>query len=162
PPACFCGAFHWLARHELCTPGAARRCAVYRRAAGNSTAWVVCGGHCSADTAAGDSSGVCATGGASLFGCLAGTSGASAGCGNAQSADCRDGRQRIESAPASRQGHTGIARDGVAAADWATHLLLSQRGVAGMSTTNKPLNQRAWLLILPVMLCVAFSAILPL
>lgn len=31
-----------------------------------------------------------------------------------------------------------------------------------MSTTNKPLNQRAWLLILPVMLCVAFSAILPL
>lgn len=28
--------------------------------------------------------------------------------------------------------------------------------------TNKPLNQRAWLLILPVMLCVAFSAILPL
>lgn len=29
-------------------------------------------------------------------------------------------------------------------------------------STNKPLNQRAWLLILPVMLCVAFSAILPL
>lgn len=31
-----------------------------------------------------------------------------------------------------------------------------------MSSVNKPLNQRAWLLILPVMLCVAFSAILPL
>lgn len=31
-----------------------------------------------------------------------------------------------------------------------------------MNPTNKPLNQRAWLLILPVMLCVAFSAILPL
>ena len=26
----------------------------------------------------------------------------------------------------------------------------------------KPVNQRAWLLILPVVLCVAFSAILPL
>jgi glycerol transport system permease protein len=26
----------------------------------------------------------------------------------------------------------------------------------------KPVNQKAWLLILPVLLCVAFSAILPL
>ena len=26
----------------------------------------------------------------------------------------------------------------------------------------KPVNQKAWLLILPVVLCVAFSAILPL
>jgi glycerol transport system permease protein len=31
-----------------------------------------------------------------------------------------------------------------------------------MSTTAKPANQKAWLLILPVLLCVAFSAILPL
>jgi glycerol transport system permease protein len=31
-----------------------------------------------------------------------------------------------------------------------------------MSTSNKPVNQKAWFLILPVMLCVAFSAILPL
>src|SRR3954471_7803013 len=31
-----------------------------------------------------------------------------------------------------------------------------------MSTTTKPVNQKAWLLILPVLLCVAFSAILPL
>lgn len=31
-----------------------------------------------------------------------------------------------------------------------------------MSTTTKPLNQKAWWLILPVILCVAFSAILPL
>ena len=31
-----------------------------------------------------------------------------------------------------------------------------------MSTTLKPVNQKAWLLILPVVLCVAFSAILPL
>ena len=30
-----------------------------------------------------------------------------------------------------------------------------------MSTT-KPVNQKAWFLILPVILCVAFSAILPL
>ncbi len=31
-----------------------------------------------------------------------------------------------------------------------------------MSTTTKPVNQRAWLLVLPVIVCVAFSAILPL
>jgi len=31
-----------------------------------------------------------------------------------------------------------------------------------MSTTTKPVNQKAWWLILPVFLCVAFSAILPL
>ena len=31
-----------------------------------------------------------------------------------------------------------------------------------MSTTTKPVNQKAWLLILPVIICVAFSAILPL
>ena len=31
-----------------------------------------------------------------------------------------------------------------------------------MSVSNKPVNQRAWLLILPVILCVAFSAVLPL
>ncbi|MGU3627326.1 carbohydrate ABC transporter permease [Comamonas sp. C24C] len=31
-----------------------------------------------------------------------------------------------------------------------------------MTPTNKPVNQRAWLLILPVIICVAFSAILPL
>jgi glycerol transport system permease protein len=31
-----------------------------------------------------------------------------------------------------------------------------------MSTTQKPVNQRAWLLVLPVIICVAFSAILPL
>ena len=31
-----------------------------------------------------------------------------------------------------------------------------------MSTTIKPVNQKAWFLILPVLLCVAFSAILPL
>lgn len=31
-----------------------------------------------------------------------------------------------------------------------------------MSAVTKPVNQRAWLLILPVILCVAFSAILPL
>lgn len=31
-----------------------------------------------------------------------------------------------------------------------------------MSATNKPVNQRAWFLILPVIICVAFSAILPL
>ena len=31
-----------------------------------------------------------------------------------------------------------------------------------MSTTTKPVNQRAWFLVLPVIVCVAFSAILPL
>jgi glycerol transport system permease protein len=31
-----------------------------------------------------------------------------------------------------------------------------------MSATTKPVNQKAWFLILPVILCVAFSAILPL
>ena len=31
-----------------------------------------------------------------------------------------------------------------------------------MSTTTKPVNQKAWFLILPVFICVAFSAILPL
>ena len=38
------------------------------------------------------------------------------------------------------------------------HLLLQERGVDRM----KPVNQKAWFLILPVVLCVAFSAILPL
>ena len=31
-----------------------------------------------------------------------------------------------------------------------------------MSGTTKPVNQKAWFLILPVLLCVAFSAIIPL
>ena len=31
-----------------------------------------------------------------------------------------------------------------------------------MSTTTKPVNQKAWFLILPVLICVAFSAIIPL
>ena len=31
-----------------------------------------------------------------------------------------------------------------------------------MNGTNKPLNQKAWWLVLPVLLCVAFSAIVPL
>ncbi|MBS0507919.1 MAG: sugar ABC transporter permease, partial [Proteobacteria bacterium] len=31
-----------------------------------------------------------------------------------------------------------------------------------MSATTKPVNQKAWFLILPVILCVAFSAVLPL
>jgi hypothetical protein len=31
-----------------------------------------------------------------------------------------------------------------------------------MSTTIKPVNQKAWFLVLPVLICVAFSAILPL
>lgn len=31
-----------------------------------------------------------------------------------------------------------------------------------MSANNKPVNQKAWLLIAPVLICVAFSAILPL
>jgi glycerol transport system permease protein len=31
-----------------------------------------------------------------------------------------------------------------------------------MSASNKPVNQKAWFLILPVLVCVAFSAILPL
>ncbi len=35
-------------------------------------------------------------------------------------------------------------------------------GTVGMSQTTKPVNQKAWFLILPVILCVAFSAILPL
>jgi glycerol transport system permease protein len=37
-------------------------------------------------------------------------------------------------------------------------MFLSQRGVGGM----KPVNQKAWFLILPVLMCVAFSAIIPL
>ena len=31
-----------------------------------------------------------------------------------------------------------------------------------MSSSLKPLNQKAWLLVLPVIVCVAFSAVLPL
>ena len=31
-----------------------------------------------------------------------------------------------------------------------------------MSAMNKPVNQKAWFLILPVLICVAFSAIVPL
>ena len=31
-----------------------------------------------------------------------------------------------------------------------------------MSTTTKPINQKAWFLILPMLICVAFSAVLPL
>ena len=39
--------------------------------------------------------------------------------------------------------------------------LINRRG-AGRDARMKPVNQRAWLLVLPVVLCVAFSAILPL
>src|SRR5690606_36506292 len=49
-------------------------------------------------------------------------------------------------------------RYGVAAAGESAYLLLPQRGAPDM----KPINQRAWLLVLPVVICVAFSAILPL
>jgi glycerol transport system permease protein len=35
-------------------------------------------------------------------------------------------------------------------------------GPQGLGGRMKPVNQKAWLLILPVVLCVAFSAILPL
>ena len=31
-----------------------------------------------------------------------------------------------------------------------------------MNATNKPINQKAWWLVLPVLVCVAFSAIVPL
>ena len=31
-----------------------------------------------------------------------------------------------------------------------------------MSTTIKPVNQKAWFLILPMLICVAFSAVIPL
>src|ERR1700712_5097993 len=31
-----------------------------------------------------------------------------------------------------------------------------------MNATNKPINQKAWWLVLPVLICVAFSAIVPL
>ena len=41
-------------------------------------------------------------------------------------------------------------------------MLLCQRRIADMSVLHKPVNQKAWLLILPVILCVAFSALLPL
>ena len=49
----------------------------------------------------------------------------------------------------------------VAAAAGRTQLLLPRRGADCMSSI-KPVNQKAWLLILPVVICVAFSAILPL
>jgi hypothetical protein len=42
------------------------------------------------------------------------------------------------------------------------HTCFYQNEDFGMSTTTKPVNQKAWFLILPVLLCVAFSAILPL
>jgi ABC-type sugar transport system ATPase subunit len=60
-------------------------------------------------------------------------------------------------------GHPDLAvGDRLAAGAGRTHLLLPKRGDCGMSTTTKPVNQKAWFLILPVLLCVAFSAILPL
>ncbi len=42
------------------------------------------------------------------------------------------------------------------------HLLLQKRRADPGGAAMKPVNQKAWLLILPVVLCVAFSAILPL
>ena len=38
----------------------------------------------------------------------------------------------------------------------------TQHEVQAMSTTTKPVNQKAWWLVLPVLICVAFSAIVPL
>src|SRR3546814_6571696 len=51
--------------------------------------------------------------------------------------------------------------------DWAgtagaAILLLQERGAHRMSQDAKPVNQKAWWLILPVCLCVAFSAVIPL
>ena len=49
-------------------------------------------------------------------------------------------------------------RHRVAGVDRTAHVLLQRRQVARV----KPVNHKAWLLILPVVVCVAFSAILPL
>src|SRR5262249_34957157 len=74
-------------------------------------------------------------------------------------------RRRHGGAGSAGRRRTGAARrrDRVARAGGAAHLLLSRRRNPDRDGgLMKPINQRAWLLVLPVVICVAFSAILPL
>ena len=64
---------------------------------------------------------------------------------------------KVRLAPEAASAARG--RHGVVPGGRRAHLLLPERGAGGM---NKPVNQKAWFLVLPVLICVAFSAILPL
>ena len=63
----------------------------------------------------------------------------------------------------ARRRRAAHGRAGLAAgAGRRTPVFTSMTSWWRMSTTTKPVNQKAWFLILPVIICVAFSAILPL
>src|SRR5256885_1898898 len=88
--------------------------------------------------------------------------GARAGRGHAPVAGGAPGRAAAQAALRRRCFPACRRADRLGAIAGPPHLLLRQRGAAGMSQTVKPVNQKAWLLILPVIICVAFSAIIPL
>ncbi len=69
----------------------------------------------------------------------------------------RTGRHAARAA-GYRGSRSAPGRHGLAVGVQPPYLLLRQRGTGAM----KPVNQKAWLLVLPVVACVAFSAILPL
>ena len=62
----------------------------------------------------------------------------------------------------TRQAIPKAGDDGLAHPRRRPHLLLQGRRAGRGGSAVKTVNQRAWLLILPVVICVAFSAILPL
>src|SRR6185369_8270239 len=70
--------------------------------------------------------------------------------------------ERRARAPRHAPGDPEGRRDGLAHPRRRPYLLLQGRRAGRGGGVVKTVNQRAWLLILPVILCVAFSAILPL
>ncbi len=75
----------------------------------------------------------------------------------------RPGRRPGSEGPSAGRGRAARRRRGRAPGpDRSPYPLLPQRGARRMSAIAKPVNQKAWWLILPVILCVAFSAIIPL
>ena len=87
-----------------------------------------------------------------------------AGAGHRHLLVDRRARGRGDAARApERRGHRAArGRRGSPARAERTHLLLCARRVPCGGGGMKPVNQNAWWLILPVVICVAFSAILPL
>ena len=64
---------------------------------------------------------------------------------------------RVPPGFATQRNNAGLRFDAVACA-----CLRRQPAGRGDGVMNKPVNQKAWLLVVPVFICVAFSAILPL
>ena len=107
---------------------------------------------------AGRAARVPAAGGAGRAGRAAGAGGTAARRRHLPVADGGLRRQCRARPPEQPGAGARAGRDGLAVGAQYAYLLLPRRGADPM----KPINHRAWFLVLPVVLCVAFSAILPL